>query len=121
MGASLTHANEICAANSHGEQRQCLERIAAESRVKLEHARALLIKRIQTWDEEASYRQRTLTLLNQSYDRFKNYRNFQCEYEASTAAGGNGAGDMRLQCQIDLNAHYVTWLNTQLRSQAMPP
>jgi hypothetical protein len=52
-------------------------------------------------------------LLKQSVARFGQFRDTECKYEAAAAAGGNGAGDMQLQCQIDLNRQYAESLRKQ--------
>jgi uncharacterized protein YecT (DUF1311 family) len=115
MVTGCVHARSDCStAESHADQRKCLERAAAATRAELEKAQALLIERIEAWDEEADYRQRAVKLLKQSVARFAEFRDTECEYEAAAAAGGNGAGDMRLQCQIDLNRQYAESLRKQL-------
>jgi uncharacterized protein YecT (DUF1311 family) len=113
--AASAYANSDCStAESHADQRECLGRAASASRAELETVRASLVKRIKSWDEEPVYKQRALALLKQSFVRFERFRNSECEYEAAAAAGGNGAGDMRLQCQVDLNRHYAESLRKQL-------
>jgi uncharacterized protein YecT (DUF1311 family) len=111
----FTRASTDCgSATSHADQRDCLGRSASASRAELEKVRASLVKRIETWDEDPVYRQRSLTLLKQSFMHFERFRNSECEYEAAAAAGGNGAGDMRLKCQVDLNKQYAESLQKQL-------
>lgn len=119
--AGMAHANSDCStAQSHADQRKCLEGAASESRARLAQARVLITNRIQAWDEEPVYRQRALTLLKESFLRFERFRDAECEYEAAAAAGGNGAGDMRLQCQIGLNREYTESLHRQLNRYAAP-
>ncbi|MBW8897346.1 MAG: DUF1311 domain-containing protein [Massilia sp.] len=114
MIAGYVHASSDCStAESHADQRSCLERAASATRAKLETTQALLITRIEAWDESAGDRQRAVKLLKQSVARFAQFRDTECEYEAAAAAGGNGAGDMRLQCQIDLNRQYAESLRKQ--------
>jgi uncharacterized protein YecT (DUF1311 family) len=109
------HASGDCdTGGSHANQRQCLERAASTSRAELEKAQSLLVERIQAWDEEPDYRLRAIKLLKQSFARYAEFRDTECEYEAAAAAGGNGAGDMRLQCQIDLNRQYAESLRKHL-------
>lgn len=112
--AGFAYANSDCAtADSHAGQRECLERAASASRAELEKARASLAKRIQAWDEASDYRQRSLRLLTNSFMRFERFRDAECEYEAASAAGGNGAGDMRLECKVSLNRAYTESLRQQ--------
>jgi uncharacterized protein YecT (DUF1311 family) len=115
MFAGCVYARSDCSTTeSHADQRKCLERAASATWAKLEKAQALLIERIQAWDEEVDYRKTATRRLKRSSARFEEFRNTECEYEAAAAAGGNGAGDMRLQCQIDLNKQYAESLRKQL-------
>jgi uncharacterized protein YecT (DUF1311 family) len=115
MFARCVHASNDCSTTeNHADQRKFLERAASATRSKLEKVQALLIERIQAWDEAPNYRQREVKLLKQSFTRFVEFRDTECEYEAAAAAGGNGAGDMRLQCQIDLNRQHAESLRKQL-------
>lgn len=81
--------NDCGAAKSHAGQRECLERAGATSRAALVSARAALTKRIQSWDEEPSYRRKALQHLAQSFVHLKAFRHAKCEFEAASAAGGN--------------------------------
>lgn len=115
MCAGSVYANGDCrTTQSHADQRKCLEGAASRARAKLEKTQALLVERIQAWEEDPDYRQRAAKLLKQSFARFAEFRDAECEYEAAAAAGGNGAGDMRLQCQIDLSEQYAESLLKQL-------
>jgi uncharacterized protein YecT (DUF1311 family) len=105
---------------SHAGYRACLEGKASESRIKLEQALTLLAKRIDNWDEELDYRQRARAHLQQSFELFQRFRESQCEFEASLAAGGNGAGDMRLHCEADLNNQYGKSLHSRLAQDTTP-
>jgi predicted outer membrane protein len=64
-------------------------------------------QRISSSDEDASMKQRALEALQASADSFRRYRSKQCEFEASTAAGGNSAGDLRALCGIALDNAYI--------------
>lgn len=104
----------------HVSYRECLEKKASHSRVELEHALALLAKRIDTWDEELEYRQRARAHLKQSFGLFQRFRESQCGFEASLAAGGNGAGDMRLHCEANLNNQFAKSLRSRMTQAAAP-
>ena len=115
MSSGCVHASSDCSTtSSHADQRKCLERVASATQAKLEKAQALLVERIEAWDEGPDYRQRAVKLLKQSFARFTEFRDTECKYEAAAAAGGNGAGDMGLQCQIDMNRQYADSLCKQL-------
>jgi uncharacterized protein YecT (DUF1311 family) len=113
--AGHAHAGSDCSTTEgHADQRRCLERAAHATRVKLEKAQGLLVERIRAWDAEPDDRQRAVTLLKQSFTHFAAFRDADCEYHAAAAAGGNGAGDRRLQCRIDLDSQYAASLGKQL-------
>lgn len=95
---------------SHAEERSCYAELARSSGAELDRAERALVRQVERWDEEAGYRQRTKSLLLASFDRFRAFRAAQCEAEASLAAGGNGAGDMRLSCMARLNRSRITEL-----------
>jgi hypothetical protein len=54
-----------------------------------------LRQRIDDSDGESEYKQTSLSLLQTSASAYRRYRSSQCDFEASTAAGGNGAEDLR--------------------------
>lgn len=119
--ASPAYATTDCVtAKDHVGFRECLEKKASQSRVELEQARKLLAKRIGSWDEELVYRQRARAHLQQSFGLFQRFRESHCEFEASLAAGGNGAGDMRLHCEADLNNQYAKSLRSRIAQDAAP-
>lgn len=88
---------------SHAESRSCLEQTAKLSSQDLKKEEADLAAVIERWDEEKSWRQAITKALQQSSREFEIYRRYQCDFIATVAAGGNGAGDMRLECIIGLN------------------
>lgn len=115
LGALLSwhsaFATEECAkAYSHVEQRHCLEVLAQKAETEVKNSQAQVLKRIENWDEDKNYKQESRKLLRESLARFKAFKRSQCELEASSAAGGNGAGDMRLDCQIRLDREYAAEL-----------
>lgn len=89
--------------SSHADERACWIKAAEKSNALVHTAQESLRQRIKNWDEEADYIKRTLSLFDESTKQFNRYRQSQCEFEASTAAGGNSADDMRLNCQIALD------------------
>ena len=92
---------------SHAEYRECLESEANETNQEVLATEQAIAARIRAADEEESYKNQSIELLRISGEAFRKYRTAQCEYEASTAAGGNGAGDLRLRCQIELDKAYI--------------
>jgi uncharacterized protein YecT (DUF1311 family) len=119
--AGAAYANSDChTAESHVGQRICLEGIASASQDELKKTHDSLVKRIREWDDEPDCAQKSLQLLEQSFVAFERFRDAECEYEAAAAAGGNGAGDMRLQCSISLNRKYNEILRTQMNWYTQP-
>lgn len=119
--AGSAYASTQCGREKdHVGYRKCLEKKALQSRVKLDQAMALLARRIDSRDEELEYRQRTQARLQQSFGLFQRFRESHCEFESSLAAGGNGAGDMRLQCEAELNSRYTKSLQGHLAQDATP-
>ena len=113
--AGLASAAPDCGgrSSSHAGERACWIKAAEKSDLLVRSAQESLRKRIKSWDENAEYIERTLVLFDESTKRFSRYRQSQCEFEASAAAGGNGAGDMRLSCQIALDETYLRSLHEQ--------
>ncbi len=120
--ASVAQAGELSVAQSidrcnservHAAQRACLSREALRYNDAVLAAQAVVRKRITAWDEDAGYKARSLKLFSATTRQYQRYRSSQCEFDASAAAGGNGAGDMRLTCQIELDGAYLTDLQNQ--------
>jgi uncharacterized protein YecT (DUF1311 family) len=97
-------------ASSHAGQRQCLERLAETSEAELLAVETAISRRIAEWDEEQAFRDASRKGLEEAALEFRRYRTVQCEFEASVSAGGNGRGDMRLECEIRLNQTRVSEL-----------
>ena len=104
-------ADECSTEPDHVSQRACLERVASQSMADLEAAEQAAKLRIERWDEEPEYRTRSLGLFEAAERHFTEYRTAQCDLAASRAAGGNGAHDMRLLCQIQLNRAHILEVN----------
>jgi uncharacterized protein YecT (DUF1311 family) len=81
--------------------------LARRSSLELINVERAANARIEKWDEEANWRLASAEALKQSSRQFLKYRKSQCDLVASLAAGGNGAGDMRLNCIVRLNAQRV--------------
>ena len=64
-------------------------------------------QRISSSNEDQLAKKRALAALDSAAVRFRQFKAAQCEFEASTAAGGNGAGDLRALCDIALDKVYI--------------
>jgi len=100
---------------SHVHGRICLEALATKTNLEMERLESQLRSRIKLWDQDqASYVQRSLLLFEQERQSYRRYREARCEFDASAAAGGNGAGEMRLGCMADLDGQRIESLNIRL-------
>lgn len=88
---------------SHADVRVCLETQSNESAAGVAQAEDDFRSALARWDQELEYRARTRSNFDAAVLSFKSYREAQCEFQASLAAGGNAAGDQRLLCNIQLN------------------
>lgn len=88
-------------------------RAAKNADGRVQAAQQLLRQRIGRWSEDPPERTRTRALFDDAANGFARFRQAQCDYEASVAAGGNGAGDMRLRCEIDLDEAYLKSIQSQ--------
>jgi hypothetical protein len=100
-------------APDHASERACWIKAAKDSNARVHAAQDLQRRRIGQWDQDPQYRANTLALFNEAADKYAHFRRAQCEYEASVAAGGNGAGDMRHSCQVALDNAYLKSIQSQ--------
>jgi hypothetical protein len=83
------------------------------SSMALQKAEEDLHVAIAHWDEDENWKIKSANALRTSSRDFNRYRKSQCDFNASLAAGGNGAGDMRLECIIELNKQRLDMLHAQ--------
>lgn len=109
-------ASTVCADfKSHAERRACFEALAVETDRELDQWEARLHSRIALWDQsQPAYIERSLALLDQDRTAYRRYRTAHCELDASSAAGGNGAGDLRESCKIDLDRQRIESLKRKM-------
>jgi uncharacterized protein YecT (DUF1311 family) len=106
-----TLAQEQCfKVASHAEARACLEAQSKQSDLALKKAESSLRSALAQWDQETQYKSRSTAQVERAAATFQRYRESQCEFQASLAAGGNGSGDRRLLCHIELNRRRVAEL-----------
>lgn len=103
-----------CATGSHAEIRACLDRLTASVEAELQRMEARLASRIALWDAEPPDVRRALQLLDVDRKAYRAYRAARCELQASAAAGGNGAGDLRAMCMIEQDRVRIALLRAQL-------
>lgn len=103
-----------CGSGSHAEARACLERTVAKSESDLQRMEARLVARIALWDAEPPDVRHSLRLFDADRKTYRAYRAAQCELQASAAAGGNGAGDLRAMCVIEQDRARMALLRAHL-------
>jgi hypothetical protein len=99
--------------SDHSLQRKCLEQKEAALSSHIRASEDIIRARISGWDQEPQYKSDALALFNSASEKFRSFMTAQCNFEASSAAGGNGAGDMRLGCRISLSERYLGSLKAQ--------
>ena len=99
-------------APDHAHERVCWEQLARTTTADVARTEQQLLRRLERWDQDPPYRQRARTLLLASFRQFASYRAAECDAEASVAAGGNAAGDLRLSCVVRLNRARVADLRS---------
>ena len=101
LSAAAFSADEIdkCAsAVDHFSQRQCLELTALLANNEMMKAENKVLGALQRWDQDHYWRDKALERFKHAATAFRDYREQLCNFEASIAAGGNAAGDLRLEC-----------------------
>lgn len=86
----------------HAESRSCLEKLESKIDDQLQETEKHAVGSLLAWDEEENYKNLSIKAFLDSIATFRKYQLKQCDFFWSLAAGGNGAGDMRLSCQIEL-------------------
>ena len=99
-------------ADSHAGQRECLIALAASVEVYLKTAEKAALQRIDKWDEDENYRTTAKVLFMKSIEAFSRYKEIQCDFLRTLAAGGNGAGDMQLECVVGLIKQRITQIES---------
>lgn len=109
-------AEEIvkCAsAVDHATMRKCLEDAATLANNNLKKTETKLIASLESWDQDQNWKDKAIARLKDASTAFRSYQNKQCDFEASTAAGGNAAGDLRAECIYRLAAERTKFLLEQ--------
>ena len=68
---------------------------------------------IKKWDQDQNYKDQSLSIFENSLKTFHSYLKSMCSFEASSAAGGNGAGDLYLFCEENLLREHIKRLAEQ--------
>src|SRR5579862_8616816 len=109
-------AEQICfKLDSHAAARDCLSTEATQSRVALSTEEASVRSFLVKTDEDEEGRMLAMRAFDKSVAQFRLYRTRQCEFIASLTYGGNGQGDRRYLCEIELNEARVKYLKDELK------
>lgn len=114
---NLSASTECYKSGGHADARNCLEQKAEQSRANLHLAEESLKIFLASWDQEQQYKSDAANWLVKSSSLFDQYRQSQCELQASLAAGANGASDRRLLCIIELNEKRSLELQNTIESR----
>jgi len=88
---------------SHADMSECVQANASASSAALKSAESALLTHISKRREEPVFIARMKKTFEDGTMAFQQYRQKQCDFYASMAAGGNSAGDLRLACITDFN------------------
>ena len=110
-------AEEVCSKLAgHADSRACLEHEAAHSLALVEAAEQSFREFLLKADETPGAAARTLAAFEDASREYWRYRRRQCDFLAALAYGGNGAGDRRLLCLIELDTRRVADLRAESKS-----
>src|SRR5262249_54792972 len=91
----------------HAQERKCMENMALTSNDELKSAESAFLASLSKED----YDPQDIAAIKKAFitgsDAFQQYRQKYCDFYASLAAGGSGAGDLRLSCVVVLNNERV--------------
>ncbi len=95
---SADEIDKCASAVDHVTMRKCLEDAATFANNDLKKVETKLIASLESWDQDQNWKDEAITRLKDASTAFRSYQKNQCDFEASTAAGGNAAGDLRAEC-----------------------
>jgi uncharacterized protein YecT (DUF1311 family) len=82
----------------HAVMRKCLEDAATRVSNELIKTENKMVATLQSCDEDQQWRDKAIERFKIATKAFRTYQKEQCDFESSTAAGGNAAGDLRAEC-----------------------
>ena len=95
---SADEIDKCASAVDHVAMRKCLEDAAALAKNELTKTETKLMASLNNWDQDQHWREKAIADFKDATTAFRAYQKKLCDFEASTAAGGNSAGDLRLEC-----------------------
>jgi uncharacterized protein YecT (DUF1311 family) len=112
MQAGFAYANTDCGVKTNPDHyRRCVERNASASSSYLRQTLGLLLHHINVGDKKHTERQQAVSLLQQSFAAFEDFRRIHCTYEVSMAVHRNDTEELiRLRCESSLNYKYAKLL-----------
>ena len=84
-----------------------LGRSAAESAARLKSAEVEFRAGLSKSTNQPAEIAQAVAAFDRASRQYRQYRKYQCDSVATLAFGGNGAGDRRLLCQIDLDTRRI--------------
>lgn len=95
---SADEIDKCASAVDHATMRKCLGDAVTLANKELTNAETKLMAYLRHWDQDQLWIDKAIEDFKGSTTAFRTYQKKQCDFEASTAAGGNSAGDLRLEC-----------------------
>jgi uncharacterized protein YecT (DUF1311 family) len=106
---------ECFGSGGNAAARLCLTAKARESESALVQAERTAVHSLEQSDEDATTRQRAVSSLKAASAAYCRYRKEQCGFQVALAAGGSGASERGLLCEIALNEERMSYIR-QIRA-----
>lgn len=104
-------SGEQCFGNGgNAAAKLCLAEKARESESALVLAERTAVKLLEQSDEEPAARRRAVSSFKAASAAYRRYRKEQCGFHVALAAGGSGASERGLLCEIALNEERMPYI-----------
>ena len=100
-----TTIKECWEGNDHRGLNRCVTKRAAIARTNLQAMEDSVRKAIAKSNEDASYLKPVQQRFEASVESYRKYRKDQCQLREALAAMGNGAGEIKLACEAELDTN----------------
>ena len=108
-------AEKVCfRREGHANQSECLIDKAAQSAIDVQKAERTFLDALAKSGNPPAEIQRASLALSASSKAYESFRQIHCDFIATLALGGNGAGDRRLLCQIELDRRRLKDLRAEV-------
>lgn len=115
VGSGVVLANSCPGAGDQVSVRSCNEFQATQAAEAVGKAEDQLQSVIKSWKDGKDVQENMLSRLAEISQSYAHYRKASCAFVADEALAGNGAKDMQLVCERDLDQSYVSFLQTRMQ------